>query len=795
MKLHILLLLSLTMNLQTSAQTLPPDSEYVIVDENGHLSVNGERRRFWAVIGKLMISAGVQADDDAETRAAKLERSRKGTLALLDRFQALGFNGLRMWYSLGGAAHSDYEMGDGSYADSVDFMIAEAKKRGFRIWFAGFGNRVGLPDPEKVNLVDDPETAGAWVEAVEDYLGREKKVDMRHSFARHWDPRLEALYIERMKENADHVNQYTGLRWGDDPVFAVWELSNEEWFMSRMLGGIWQKEPAFFRARLIAKWNAWLLKKYGSDEALAEAWGGVLAGERPSEGSVLLAPMRGKSDPSLAIGDANPAALAALTSEDQRYSRADFSDERAGDVLEFFLSIQLSHKKRCEAAVKTFGKSLALSPLIYDTGIGYEIHSQFIHQNADAVAHDAYVNGWGPRLVEPDLENARTENRKMLAILDKERISANDGPWVNWLLKPPGISQGVPWLEHNRTEGKPFLVYETQIQQPAKYRADFPLRLAALASIQDWDWISWHYFASHDDVGIVEEPFHRPMDVTSGSHPQGYHYTYDEVQGAMMRQAALIWRNELLEPAPNPTTFIYGRQALRDADSMDYAGSYGTVGFDMLQTTYQYGVRIQIDPGREDNEVIGPVVSFADRNTHNPYTPTPAITIDWKKGTYKFDNDKVAAFTGMMANVGDEIRFDNGVVLKDVAHHNPEGIYAPINEDSKYLAFALNSEDGKILADSERVSLALQSTSFNSGFEMDPELILEKGHPRHAKTKQGGLPVLVVRVEATVVAPALDRMTATFFDWHNQPIGETRVENGQFRITADLPITYIILTR
>ncbi|MEX0652684.1 MAG: hypothetical protein WD534_05360 [Phycisphaeraceae bacterium] len=65
---------------------------------------------------------------------------------------------------------------------------------------------------------------------------------------------------------------------------------------------------------------------------------------------------------------------------------------------------------------------------------------------------------------------------------------------------------------------------------------------------------------------------------------------------------------------------------------MDYAGSYGSMGMDMFQTVYQHGVRIRIDPTREDDEVVGPVVRFEDRHTHNPYIPTEQTVFDWKAG-------------------------------------------------------------------------------------------------------------------------------------------------------------------
>ncbi len=771
-----------------SAADLPPDSDYVVV-ENGHLSVGGERQRYWSVIGKLFIPAGVTATDSPEEKKAKIEKARRGTDVLVQRYVDLGFNAVRLWDVAPGT--EDYTPGDGSVADGLDYFLAEIKKRGFRVWSAGLGNRTGSAKADEVDIAGSPETAEEWKEAVGEYTT--KKIDLRHSLARVWDPRLEAIHIARMRDNATHLNKYTGLRWSDDPVFAVWELSNEEWWMRRMLAGQWRKEPAFFRNQLVTRWNSWLKEKYGTDAELESAWGRLLPGENLTTGSVLFAPMAGKTDAGISMNDSNEKARKSLESLAQEYGREDISSARAADIIQFLMTLQLAHKQREEAAVKTFGKSCRLSPTIFDTGIGYEIQSQYLHQNADAVAHDAYVNGWGPEYKEPDLSAAKTETAKRLAQLDAERVSANVGMWVNWLLKPPGISQGVPWLEHNKTEGKPFLVYETQIQQPAKYRADFPLRLVALASIQDWDWIAWHFFSPHNDVGVVENPWSRAMDVTTGTHPQGYHFTYDEVQNATMRAAAHIFRGGLLEPAQTPTRFIYGRTSLYDPASMDYAGSYGPRGMDMLQTTYQYGVRIEIDPTREDDEVIGPVVPFAERNTHNPYTPTKQIVFDWKKGFLRFDAPGVAGFTGLLANYGDSLEFADGVTLSEVTILNPPGIFDPISDDERYIAFALYSEDGKPLAETKRAALSLVGTSFNSGFKLGTKI--EKSNRPPPDVKAGGLPVLVARVGGVLTAPALNGMTYTLRDWHMKEIGSGKITDGTLAIPADKPVFVIEFLR
>lgn len=765
---------------------LPPAREYVTV-KDGQLVLDGERQRYWAVIGKVYNTPKLTPKDSSSDRETKIRDAKKGTDVLVQRFLDLGFNATRLW----GVAGVDYKKGDGSTADSVDYFVFKAKERGLKIWTAGL-NRVGDADPEDVGIINDPATAEAWKAAVAEAKSipnsKGKAVDvfpLSKNLARIWDPRLEALAISRMKTLATHRNQYTGLRWCDDPVFAVWELSNEEWWMRKMVGGQWQKYPPFFKNQLIAQWNDWLGKKYSDDTRLKAAWKGLLPGEGLEKGSILFAPMAGTTASASSLNDANETARLSLEGLKQEVSRADFDPQRGSDVIEFLLEIQIAHKKREADAVKSWGRSTQLSPLVYDTGIGYEIQSQYMHQQADVVAHDAYVNGTYRKVVEPAPATA-TELQKMQSVLESERKATNAAPWVNWLLKPPGISQGVPWLEHNRVAGKPFFCYETQIQQPAKYRADFPLRIAALASIQDWDFICWHYFSAGDDTGTSERPFDRPMDISTGSHPQGYHFTYDEVQSAMMRSAAWIWRTQSLAPAASPTQFIFGRKSLHNPASMDYAGSYGISGMDMFLTTYQYGVRISIDPTREDDQVIGPVVKFADRATHNPFTPTPQIEFDWKKGFLAFDAPGSVAFTGLLTKVGGKVTFKNGVTLQDVKIDHPTGIFSADEAGEKYISFALHSLDGEPLAKCKAASVSLVSTSFNTGFSIGAI-----GTP----TIAGKLPVLVARVGGTILAPALDCMSYTFRDWHMKPLGKGKISGGKLTIPAGLPIFAVELKR
>ncbi|MGF1633036.1 MAG: hypothetical protein ACFCVE_04230, partial [Phycisphaerae bacterium] len=778
-----------------------PESRYVVV-KDGHLSVDGQRQRFWGLIGATIPAPKLDADDTPAQRAAKVEASRAAAVRLLDRYEALGFNAIRLWDSF---RDVDYTPGDGSRADAVGYFVKLAGERGFRIWVAGM-NRLGDATPADAAVVDDPASAQAWAAAVAE--GKDGRLSL-WSIARVWDPRLEALQLRDMTATATHYNHHTGLRWADDPTFAVWELSNEEWWMRKMVAGQWQKLPAYFRNQLIAHWQAFLREKYGTDERLAAAWDGLLPGESLASGSVLLAPMAGQTNASTALNDSNPNAIAAVQALEQAYSREDFSRQRAADAIEFFMGLQLAHKERLASAIKPLGRSTRLSPMIYDTGIGYEIQSLYLHQQADAVAMGGYVNGWGPAYDAwvKKVDEQPNDHQRNRVLQEAERISFNvEDPnaggvgWVNWLRKPPGIAQGVPWLEHNRIEGKPFLVYETQIQQPAKYRADYPLRMAALASIQDWDWVNFHYFG---DGGLIDrvnaddpDAFVHRLDISVGGHPQGYHFTYDEVQTAAMRAAGFMFRNFAFEPAQNPTTFVYGTDSLYDPASMDYGGSYGMAGLDMLQTTYQHGTRIRIDPTRQDDEVIGPVVGFEQRNSHNPYTPSDQVTFDWKQGYLKLDAPAAVGWTGSLADHADAdadaVTFDNApVTLSDVQIRNAPGMFDPVGEDDRFISFGLYAKDGRPLAESRRMGLTLVSTSYNTGFELKGQ---EPGRGNLAEA--GELPVLVARVGGTLTSPALAGTRYTLLDWRLEPIGEGTVgPDGKLTVPADKPVFVVDIAR
>lgn len=88
----------------------------------------------------------------------------------------------------------------------------------------------------------------------------------------YFDPNAEDLARRFSEKLLNHVNPYTGLRLADEPSIAFVELSNEA-NVARM-GMVWNGicYSTAYQDMIRISWNQWLLAKYGTRNALADAW-------------------------------------------------------------------------------------------------------------------------------------------------------------------------------------------------------------------------------------------------------------------------------------------------------------------------------------------------------------------------------------------------------------------------------------------------------------------------------------------------------------------------------------------
>ena len=755
------------------ADSLPPDSSYVTVSEAGHLVQGGERVRFWGTVLNYMPVRGqgegadgldVLPEDSAEERERKVRLRRAAIDASADRLAGLGFNLVRSWDGFDPSA--PYVAGDGSAQDFFAYTCAAFEKRGIQLWVPQF-NMLGDLTVDDVGILENPEDADAWRTAVAEWTAGGTK-SIRASKFYIFDPRTAALRLQRMKAWADFPNHYkNGLRLADDPQVVVWELTNEEWWFTSMLNGAWQDWPKFFRDQMMVAWHGFLEDKYKNDSGVQAAWGFLLPGESLGEKSVLLAPLAAPVR-DLILNDVNPHAIAAQTAREQQFTRSDFTRQRGADVIEFLLQSVIVRKEAERDALKSWGKSARLSPLVFDTGDGFRIQSVYLHQLADAVTMCTYLEGFAKDPQEPRF------------------------PWFSYLDEPPRMAHDVPWAEIGRVPGKPFFLYETQIMSPFKYRTEYPYRLLALAAIQDMDIVIWHCWP-RPIYPVGERPYDRALEVGHGRFPaEGFHFRFDEIHSAAIKTAGEMFKRGSFKTVENPTTFVFGRDLLYDPESMSYGRSFGSFANQLAPTAFRHGLRMSVDPTADKTTLKGDLV-LPRVHEGNPIRSTPEIEWDWRRSHLKMDAPTAAAYTGFHAQYGGPVAFQNGLTLSDVVIHNPDNAPYPVAENEQFISFGMVTLDGLPFEQSKRVEITLVSTSFNTGAHYDPKNVAV-GKPWEGENK-GTAPVLVSRAGATLRAPWMEGMSYQLIDWHFKEIGSGETENASLTIPTDQPVFRIELTR
>ena len=183
-----------------------------------------------------------------------------------DLLQRMGYNSVRIH-------HYERELLDPEAPDSLtfrpdsldklDYLFAALKERGIYSSIDLFVSR--------------------QVESAEIFPGTEGRVSNFKVLIPVSDRAFENLK-EFSRRLLTHVNPYTGLVWKDDPALAFISLINEGMSLN-----YWDRLDDLARPLWQEAFNRWLTERYGTREAMAEAWGEALEpGQDPTHGSVPL---------------------------------------------------------------------------------------------------------------------------------------------------------------------------------------------------------------------------------------------------------------------------------------------------------------------------------------------------------------------------------------------------------------------------------------------------------------------------------------------------------------------------
>ncbi|HJT32795.1 MAG TPA: hypothetical protein VJ783_12210 [Pirellulales bacterium] len=158
---------------------------------------------------------------------------------------------------------NDATLMDAEGLDRFDYFAAQLARRGvYYAWSHTFGFIVCPGNRDRLVAYDE----------IEQNLNGKT-----YAFINFADD-VQDLMIEMVVNLLKHKNPHTGRTYADDPALAFIELQNEDDIF------FYTSETAFnacptYKKLFTAKFTHWLKAKYGTDDALAKAWGGLKPGE------------------------------------------------------------------------------------------------------------------------------------------------------------------------------------------------------------------------------------------------------------------------------------------------------------------------------------------------------------------------------------------------------------------------------------------------------------------------------------------------------------------------------------
>lgn len=220
-----------------------------IIVRNGHFAEakTGRRVRFLGVnIGDVDAFPPHDQAEKAARRMAKLGIN-------IVRLQSLDLN----WnIANGGSLWDGYQHPQHispSQLEKLDYFVAQLEKQGIYVDMVLKMVREYDTDPRVPEVAYKQLTTGLFGKRVDEF-----------------DPTMMTLQKEYDRQILGHVNPYTHFSYAKDPAVVSVEINNENTLTGNGAGLDALPEP--YRGELTGLWNAWLLKKYGTDEKLRTAW-------------------------------------------------------------------------------------------------------------------------------------------------------------------------------------------------------------------------------------------------------------------------------------------------------------------------------------------------------------------------------------------------------------------------------------------------------------------------------------------------------------------------------------------
>lgn len=618
----------------------------------------------------------------------------------ISRLRRMGFNSIRMW--------GDHDFYDDASAKAGKFRAyTKGDGSGFDKWDRSVAQckKAGLfvmcPSLHYTSKLPKGASAdGSFISGGADWDEWRKAVAQKKAnfvWLKYFDERARTLAFTHAANFLDHVNPYTGKRNAEEEVFCIFENHNENGFLKWPLERGFKTWPPYFRNKLRKRWNEWLRGRYGSQAKVEKVWGRVEDGESLREGSIALAP---------------------ISTERNTYPEA-----RGSDFLRFLVGLVTeyneSFRAHCRRRAAT-GVGVNVAPFLFDTQYRNNTAWLYVNSKADVNSFGMYI--WS---------------------------------LTSSLTKPPSLYV----VDSSSLANRPAVLYEVNQSRPNPCRTEFPFKLAALASIQDWDGIFWHYWHSPaaTDEGFVAGPL--PIVLKTWADGGIYHAN-DPVMCSALALAGQLFLAEAVRPASRPTVFRVGRNAPFKYKWFN--------GISLRKAAFGPGAHIEFDPEQDEDLVVDGRVM--EGQIKEAVAGGEDVLWDWPNGRLIIDAPTAKAYVGPPARA---FRFRDGIVLR-VGR-------------TEFVSFALVSADGRPLAGpdaSRRMLTHAMSDARNTGFDFDWSVarvgggFISPSAQAAAVRDRGRAPVVVDRVPYALEFPTEIEAEVREYDFALRRVAQRRLAEG-----------------
>ncbi len=431
------------------------------------------RARFWGV---NLVANGINLD-------------QKTIENLTTELAMNGINMIRL-HLIDSKYHSsliDYNSGNSSnlnleMVNKVDYLIYECGKKGIYIYMDLLDARSFLENEHIVN----GSLLGEKAPIVS--IFNETLISMQKQYATN-------LFT--------HKNPYTNLTYAQDPTIALVEITNENGMIWNPYGGGtgWYDIPEPYQSELKAKWNAWLLARYGNRSELDKAWTSksgehaLRSYEDPQLGTVEL--------PDVVNGWAYTIYARNYTDTKLGYPRVNDGSIFAYEILKNYFHTMKQHLRDLGVKVP-IGASDDQWEIIPPT-------QRAIKEELDFSAAGYYY------------DHPQTTSEILAKFTNTPELYTDDDAIA-------------PVVSSQRIAGVPIVVREWNFPYPNDYRSEGTIQMAVFACLQDWDAVILHdlgesYWDLQPNKNLVWWPSHS-----------------DPARWPQVRAGALIFLNQLVKP-------------------------------------------------------------------------------------------------------------------------------------------------------------------------------------------------------------------------------------------------------